>query len=246
MRPAFHPDASFFGNAGEQLAVGTPFLFDWIDKNGPAPNIQPRFVSVDILESIAVVRLEVDGWSGLQAGSGVSKIRFLRTRKIERWSQWRTRKLLGPSPEDSGSGASPELGIRPAVSAPPNGYLAEHDGITRAIDCYLAGSRTGDRELMRAAFHPEATIAGYCFGVEYSGSIEHLFRWISENGPAPNIEPRFARIEILETIAVVHLEVQGWSGKPAGINARITEVFTQLKRDGQWQITQKTFHWQPA
>jgi hypothetical protein len=44
MRPAFHPDASFFGNAGEQLAVGTPFLFDWIDKNGPAPDIQPRFL----------------------------------------------------------------------------------------------------------------------------------------------------------------------------------------------------------
>jgi hypothetical protein len=34
MRPAFHSDASFFGYAGEQLAVGTPFLFDWIDKNG--------------------------------------------------------------------------------------------------------------------------------------------------------------------------------------------------------------------
>jgi hypothetical protein len=73
--------------------------------------------------------------------------------------------------------------------------------------------------------------------------IEHLFRWINENGPAPNIEPRFARIEILESIAIVHLEVQGWSGKLAGNNARITEVFTLLKRDGRWQITQKTFHW---
>jgi hypothetical protein len=71
MRPAFHPDASFFGYAGEQLAIGTPFLFDWIDKNGPAPEIEPRMVSVDILESIAVVRLEVAGWSGNEAGSGV-------------------------------------------------------------------------------------------------------------------------------------------------------------------------------
>ena len=51
--------------------MGTHFLFDWIDKNGPAPDIQARFVSVDILESIAVVRLEVDGWSGAHAGSGV-------------------------------------------------------------------------------------------------------------------------------------------------------------------------------
>jgi hypothetical protein len=70
MRPAFHPDASFFGYAGDQLAVGTPFLFDWIDKNGPADKIEPRMVSVDILESIAVVRLDVDGWSGTLAGSG--------------------------------------------------------------------------------------------------------------------------------------------------------------------------------
>jgi len=34
MRPAFHPDASFFGYAGGQLATGTPFLFDWIDGKG--------------------------------------------------------------------------------------------------------------------------------------------------------------------------------------------------------------------
>jgi hypothetical protein len=71
MRPVFHPGASFFGYAGGNLAAGLPFLFDWIDKNGPAPDIQPRFVSVDILESIAVVRLEVDGWSGVLSGSGV-------------------------------------------------------------------------------------------------------------------------------------------------------------------------------
>ena len=71
MRPAFHADASFFGYAGDQLAIGTPFLFDWIDKNGPADKIQPRMVSVDILKSIAVVRLDVGGWSGKLAGSDV-------------------------------------------------------------------------------------------------------------------------------------------------------------------------------
>ena len=62
------------------------------------------------------------------------------------------------------------------------------------------------------------------------------------NGPAPDINPRFARIEIFETIAIVHLEVQGWSGKLAGADASIAEVFTLLKREGQWLITQKTFH----
>ena len=38
---------------------------------GPAPDIEPRIVSVDILDSISVVRLEVAGWSGNLAGSGV-------------------------------------------------------------------------------------------------------------------------------------------------------------------------------
>jgi hypothetical protein len=71
MRPAFHADASFFGYAGGQLAVGPAFLFVWIDKNGPAPKIEPRIVSVDILDSIAMVRLEVGGWSGKLAGSDV-------------------------------------------------------------------------------------------------------------------------------------------------------------------------------
>jgi hypothetical protein len=82
MRPAFHPDASFFGYAGEQLAVGTPFLFDWIDKNGPAPEIEPRWVSVDILESLAVVRLEIAGWSGTMAGSGVRMSDFFTLLKM--------------------------------------------------------------------------------------------------------------------------------------------------------------------
>lgn len=68
MRPAFHSNATFFGYVGTDLAMGTDFLFDWIDKNGPAAGIQPRFVSVDILDSIAVVRLEVAGWSGAMAG----------------------------------------------------------------------------------------------------------------------------------------------------------------------------------
>jgi hypothetical protein len=71
MKPAFHEGASFFGYAGGQLAQGTAFLFDWIDQNGPAPDIEARFASVDIVDSIASVRLEIAGFSGALAGSGV-------------------------------------------------------------------------------------------------------------------------------------------------------------------------------
>src|SRR5215471_3024101 len=130
-----------------------------------------------------------------------------------------------------------------AGEAAANTYLTEHDAITRTMHCYIAGARVGDADLMRPAFHPSATISGYCQGAEYTGSVEHVFQWIDENGPAPNITPRFARIEIIETIAVVHLEVEHWSGKLAGANARASDVFTLLKWNEDWKVTHKLFHW---
>jgi hypothetical protein len=169
---------------------------------------------------------------------------FARVDEIDRWVGRRTRKAIHAAPVlISKLESSAEPARLSKERAGPNAYLAEHDAITRTIDCYIAGGRAGNSDVMRPAFHPEATMAGYCQGIEYSGSIQHLFDWVTENGPAPNIQPRFARIEIFETIAIVHLEVQGWSGKLAGANSRISEVFTLLKRDGEWKITQKTFHW---
>jgi Putative lumazine-binding len=160
---------------------------------------------------------------------------FAFRHEIEAWSRRRT-KCPGPSSVDE-SDSLPTL--KPAAKA----YLAEHDAITRTMHRYIAGARAGYGDLMRPAFHPSATISGYCQGAEYTGSVEHVFRWVDENGPAPNIVPRFARIEIIETIAVVHLEVEHWSGKLAGADARASDVFTLLKWNDEWRITHKLFHW---
>jgi hypothetical protein len=160
---------------------------------------------------------------------------FAFRHELEAWSRSRT-NCPGPNSTDPGEALS-------AVKPVANAYLTEHDAITRAMHLYIAAARAGDGDLMRPAFHPSATISGYCQGVEYSGSVEHVFEWITANGPAPNIHPRFARIEIIESIAVVHLEVQRWSGKLAGANARASDVFTLLKCNGEWKITHKLFHW---
>jgi hypothetical protein len=163
---------------------------------------------------------------------------FAYKHEIEAWTRRRTKY-----PANNAAADSPEIQDFRPVNAPANGYLLEHDAITRTMDRYIAGARAGDGELMRPAFHSEATISGYCQGMEYTGSVEHVFEWITANGPAPNIEPRFARIEIIETIAVVHLEVQRWSGKIVGSNSRASDVFTLLKLNGEWKITHKLFHW---
>src|SRR5215470_17434137 len=170
---------------------------------------------------------------------------FAFRHELEAWSRHRTKCPLAPEDLAAIDGVPVAEGAATLAIAKPvgNTYLTEHDAITRTMHCYIAGARAGDADLMRPAFHPSATISGFCQGVEYTGSIEHVFRWIDENGPASNINPRFARIEIIETIAVVHLEVQHWSGKLAGANARASDVFTLLKCDGDWKITHKLFHW---
>jgi hypothetical protein len=158
---------------------------------------------------------------------------FAYKHEIEAWNRLRTKR---PAVDNEAEPLSP-----PPTAA--NAYLTEHDAISRTMHLYIAGCRAGDGDLMRPAFHSSATISGYCQGVEYTGSIEHVFDWIDANGPAPNINARFARIEIIETIAVVHLEVRGWSGKLAGADSRASDVFALLKLNGEWKITHKLFHW---
>jgi hypothetical protein len=65
MRLAFHPDATIFGYLGPDL-FGGPIqkLFDWNDQNGAATELQSRIANVDIQETCATVRLELDNWSG--------------------------------------------------------------------------------------------------------------------------------------------------------------------------------------
>jgi len=39
-------------------------LFDRTDKRGPAPELQARIVGIDIANTCATVRLELDQWAG--------------------------------------------------------------------------------------------------------------------------------------------------------------------------------------
>jgi len=124
-------------------------------------------------------------------------------------------------------------------------YLTEYDKILQTMQKYIDGSREGKSEIMRPAFHPDASFFGYA-GEQLAVGTKFLFDWIDKNGPAPNIEPRIASVDILDSIAVVRLEVSGWSGKLAGSGVRMSDLFTLLNTSGGWKIIQKAFHWHAA
>jgi len=124
-------------------------------------------------------------------------------------------------------------------------YLTEYDRIVQTMQKYIEGSKQGRSELMRPAFHPEASFFGYA-GDQLAMGTRFLFDWIDKNGPAPDIEPRIVSVDILDSIAVVRLEVAGWSGNLAGSGVRMSDLFTLLKTSSGWKIIQKAFHWHAA
>ena len=75
MKPVFHQGCTFYGYyQGSLLAGPIQMLFDWVDGNGPAADIQTRIASVDIRESIASVRIEIESMMGKLAGSSPSRL----------------------------------------------------------------------------------------------------------------------------------------------------------------------------
>ena len=121
-------------------------------------------------------------------------------------------------------------------------YLTEYDEIVNVMQMYLDGSKQGNSELMRPAFHADASFFGYA-GDQLAIGTKFLFDWIDKNGAADKIEPRIVSVDILDSIAVVRLEVAGWSGNMAGSGVRMSDLFTLLKTPDGWKIIQKAFHW---
>ena len=85
MRPSFHPAASFFGHYnGTLLAGSVQALFDWVDANGPATGTRTQFGQVDIRDTTALVRLEMEGVSGkLSLGGNARLSDFFTLLKID-------------------------------------------------------------------------------------------------------------------------------------------------------------------
>lgn len=65
MKPAFHEEATIYGYVGDSLFSGPiKNLYDWNDNNGPATDLQARIVGIDIVGTVASVRVESDNWTG--------------------------------------------------------------------------------------------------------------------------------------------------------------------------------------
>lgn len=65
MRSAFHEKATIFGYVGDDLFAGPiEKLFAWNEENGPAKDLVSQIASIDLVGTVATVRLEIENWTG--------------------------------------------------------------------------------------------------------------------------------------------------------------------------------------
>jgi len=114
--------------------------------------------------------------------------------------------------------------------------FSEYKAVCAAVEGYIEAARMGNSAPMREVFHRDAYIFGFFDGEPFNGPIQKLFDWDDANGPAPDIKTQIAHVDIAETVAVVRLEIENWTGY------RFTDFFTLLKIDGRWTIMNKVFH----
>ncbi len=119
-----------------------------------------------------------------------------------------------------------------AVTAP------EQTAISEVVQLYIDGSRDGDADKLRRAFHPDARMYGSLSGQRLDLPIEEFFELASKQ-PADvdgTYEARIVSVEQVGDAATAAIEETGFWG-----TLSFTDFFSLSRIDGEWKIVNKTF-----
>jgi len=115
---------------------------------------------------------------------------------------------------------------------------SEQTAITEVVQLYIDGSRTGDADTLRRAFHPDARMYGSIAGQRFDLPIEE-FIGLASSQPADvdgTYEARIVSVEQVGDAAIAAIEETGFWG-----TLSFTDFFSLSRLDGEWKIVNKTF-----
>lgn len=76
MKPMTHKDATmYWAQDGEIMGGSIQELFDRIDGRDPSPDVTHEISALDITETTAIVRVELDNWGGKKFSDHLSFIK---------------------------------------------------------------------------------------------------------------------------------------------------------------------------
>ena len=116
------------------------------------------------------------------------------------------------------------------------------DALERVVRDYLDGMVFADAAKLKRAYHPDARIIGHYAGQLEWLSLDEFIASCEQAGAAPANEPYFWEIQSADVagdVAVIKVSNDY-------LGARFTDFLTMLRRDGRWQIVNKTFFAHPT
>ena len=114
----------------------------------------------------------------------------------------------------------------------------EQTAITEVVQAYIDGSRSGDADHLRRAFHPDARMYGSIAGQRFDLPIEEFFA-LASSQPADvdgTYKARIVSVEQVGDAAIAAIEETGFWG-----TLSFTDFFALSRFDGDWKIVNKTF-----
>jgi hypothetical protein len=112
----------------------------------------------------------------------------------------------------------------------------ERGAITRAIEAYIDGARTGDAGKLKEAFDERAWMFGSLGGQRVDIPITEMIEMVKAQPMGETYEARITSVERVGDAARVTLEETGCWG-----SVSFTDFFGLSKIDGEWRIVSKAF-----
>ena len=112
------------------------------------------------------------------------------------------------------------------------------DALEGVVRDYLDGMIFADAKRLGRAFHPDARIIGHYAGQLEWLSVDEFIASCEKAGAAPDNEPYFWEIQSADVagdVALIKLSNDY-------LGTRFTDFLSLLRREGRWQIVNKTFY----
>ena len=125
-----------------------------------------------------------------------------------------------------------------------NPRTPDQDAIEATINKYVDGTKENDTNLIRAAFHPQATISTH-LGEDFVllPAVEAIVHHMDSNPPtaetSPDFSSRIVSVDQAGTMATATVEESALGG------LNFTTYFQFHKVNGEWVITSKATYGEP-
>ena len=111
---------------------------------------------------------------------------------------------------------------------------SEHDAVKQTLNYYLEGGTNNDFDMLKMAFHEDATMK-YIRGEYKAVNAIEFFQGIMKSGPPQNRKTSIEYVDISGPAAHARLRID----YP---NFSFIDYMNLLKIDGEWKIVSKIFN----